>query len=138
VALKKWIQFRVSDEMKEQVLAAAEDCQLQEGEWMRAIIESALEAHAANLAADLAGEQEPEDDEDDEDEIPDPSDPDYENKVREAASGERERLRRRTPRGKGQPKVNPRDCVHPPSQRRGPKCGRCGLQIGRMLTMGRR
>ena len=73
---------------------------------------------------------------DDGEDVPDPTDPDHEAKVRVVTDAFREEQRqlRITPRRKKVDRIDLAKRVDLPRDRRGGRCGRCGLQISGRLT----
>jgi hypothetical protein len=128
------LNARTTQHVYDQVKQAAADTNMTMSDWIRFVVASALELHKEQMEELEREEREGPG------QVPQASDPDYEQKVEEAAAEERKRLRtgkserRRAAKGPKPEKLSTRECPHLPKDRRGPKCARCGMQIGRMLT----
>lgn len=123
--------FRAAEGTKEQIEIAATECELRPGEWIRAVVDSALEVHMSQTT------------EAEEVEVPDAlEDPeDYIRQVEADARAAREAdppagtprvqhpgLHEEAPRSP-QERPDPKTCPHPPQWRQGARC-RCGTVIG--------
>jgi hypothetical protein len=132
------IQLRCSKTLKTRIQRAADDCGLAESDWERAVLDSAVELHEERERLALAGvefdevAQEPEGETVEE----------YEARVRADARAIRDERRKADPMVVGgprpptRPRPNPRDCVHPPRQRSGPRCTLCGATVSQVRRAG--
>lgn len=130
------ITTRVTAELRLRVEQAAADCSMTVSEWVREVVESALELHEAGPPPELEGETEDE----------------YRARVERDAANVRAALEaERTPSSTPKKFDNPRDCPHLPQWRSaGGRCsgcgglirlpgaaGRIGSSIGSALGLGR-
>jgi hypothetical protein len=137
-AMPAMLSVRCSEELRRRVNDAADDCGMSIGDWVRFVVDGACDLHERGPADPPAGAQ---DAQDDALAPPDPNGPDYaqwvEDRAREERTGIRDRRRaRRQARTKRDPEKRPntRDCPHLIQWRKGPRCGKCGFMVGRMLT----
>lgn len=128
------IQFRCDPVLRERAQLAASECEMDLAEWMRQVVEGAVELHFEQGPTEA-----------DENEIPDPvEDPEYylaqleedARAAREAESPHRPPVTVHPGLHDPEPATpSPRDCPHHPLWRTGNRC-RCGATIGARARAG--
>ena len=126
------LAVRIAPTLFERLSVAWTDCQMTQSDWLRAVLEAAVELHEEQAAAPTIPEPETWDDV--------PADPAaYEAALNEAAQAERRRLtgQRPQPAATRQTYRYPsfRDCPHMMSDRRpSGRCAGCGANVGARHT----
>lgn len=133
------VTMRLPPGSKDRVESCAEFLNMPAGELLRELVLLGLEAQEERqqqIANGVIDVFEPEAEVDAGPEEPQVTDPDYAEKVAEAAAEIRDQERTFFDRDKPDERINPRDCVHPPNRRNGPVCTRCGFNLGRRIGGG--
>jgi hypothetical protein len=140
--LERWT-FRCTQTFLDRCNAAALDCEMKPADWLRAVVYGALTMHEQREQQFIDPDPEwpdPEEPQVTTDVAPQPVDDDYAERVR--AEGARIREAHMAEAVETDPvtreKVNPRECPHLPSDRRGSRCHACGATIGSGRRLGGR
>ena len=123
--------FRGPMKLKRAIVEAAEDTELTMSDWIRAVLEQAVDLHqqqVQRLLGEVTDDLEPDEPASVSD--PHPSDPDYVERVEAEAA--RLRATMPPPPEPEQRRAHPlpRECPHLPSDRRGNLCTACGVRFG--------
>lgn len=146
---ERWT-FRHTVEFRDRCQAAALDCEMKPADWLRAVVYGALTMHEQREQQFIDPDPEwpdPEEPQVTTDVAPQPVDDDYAERVRAEGARIREaRIESRTADESRiaetdpvtREKLNPRECPHLPSDRRGSRCHACGATIGSGRRLGGR